>query len=462
VVEVENMLSRFIQPTIIRGVQAVMLLAAATSVTSSQRLAHAFVPAARWASTASGPTGLRDDPITLTWSLVPDASPIPDRQPSTLIAFLDGQFGVGAGGDDLAMRPWFPLIDSAFSRWSALGGVQFVYEPNDDGAPQYSTSGVLGVRGDVRLAAAPGDGPGRTLASSQYPDAGDVVLDADEAFRFANPDGNYLRLRNTLMHEIGHALGFDHVASSDAKFLMEGALDVSFDGPQLDEIRGLHFLYGDRMERANSGAGNDVPSLAIPAGLLTVKNAFVVGGDAGSDAFVAPSDADFLSISNRSDVDCFSFEISSPMWLDVELIPCGGQFRQGEIGSPEVLIDANASSDLSFAILASNQDQLALVNSNSRGEAETLDGFYLPAAGEYVIRVSGSREAVQLYELRLSVNDVHAPEPSSATLAIAMVGMLLAFQRSSSCKRYSMHESTRTGAGCEARALTVAVHGRSD
>ena len=427
-----------------------MLLAAATSVTSSQRLAHAFVPAARWTSTALGPAGMRGDPVTLTWSLMPDASPIPDRQPSTLIAFLDGQFGVGAGGDDLAMRPWFPVVDSAFSRWTELGGVQFIYEPHDDGAPEYSTGGVLGVRGDVRLAAAPGDGPGRTLASSQYPDAGDIVLDADEAFRFANPDKNYLRLRNTLMHEIGHALGFDHVASSDAEFLMEGALDLSFDGPQLDEIRGLHFLYGDRMERAHDCAGNGVPSLAIPVGPLTVGDAFVIGGDAGSDAFVAPSDVDFLSISNRSDVDCFSFEIPSPMWLDVELIPRGGQFRQGEIGSPEVLIDANASSDLSFAILASNEAPLALVNNHSRGEGESLHGFYLPAAGEYVIRVSGSREAVQLYELKLSVNGAHAPEPSSAALATVMAGMLLAFQRSSVCKRYSASESTRTGAGCEA------------
>jgi serralysin len=439
--------------TIIQGVQAAMLIAAATSVMLSQRLAHAFVPATRWTSIASGAAGMRGDPITLTWSLIPDTSPIPDRQASTLIAFLDGQFGVGVGGDDLMLRPWFPLIDSAFSRWTALGGVQFIYEPNDDGAPQYATGGELGVRGDVRLAAAPGDGPGKTLASSQYPNAGDVVLDADEAFRFANPEGNYLRLRNTLMHEIGHALGFDHVASSDAEFLMEGALDLSFDGPQLDEIRGLHFIYGDRMERAHDGAGNGVPSLAIPIGLLTSGDAFVIGGDAGSDAFVASADVDFLSISHRSDVDYFRFEIAAPMWLDAELIPRGGQFRQGEIGSPEFLIDAKASSDLSFAILASNEAQLALVNNHSRGETESLQGFYLPAAGQYFIGVSGSRESVQLYELKLSVNGTHAPEPSSATLATVLVGILIAIQRSSSCKRYSTYESIRIGADCEASNL---------
>jgi hypothetical protein len=134
------------------------------------------------------------------------------------------------------------------------------------------------------------------------------------------------------------------------------------------------------------------------------------------------------------------------MWLDVELLPRGGQFRQGEIGSPEFLIDANASSDLSFAILTSNEAPLALANNHSRGEAESLHDFYLPSAGEYFIRISGTREAVQLYELRLSVSGANAPEPTSATLAAAMTGILMIFNRSSICKRQLTSASNQCGA----------------
>lgn len=427
-----------------------MLIIAAVSALSNQRSASAFVFASRWTTNAAGAAGMRGDPITLTWSLVPDASPIPDRQASTLVAFLDGAFGTGEEGDDLALRPWFPLVDSAFARWSALGGVQFIYEPNDDGAPQYAASGVLGIRGDVRLAATSGDGPGRTLASSQYPDAGDVVFDADDVLLLANPDRNRLRLRNALMHEIGHVLGLAHVVSSDAEFLMEAALDLDFDGPQLDEIRGLHYLYGDVHERAHGGAGNDSPPLAVNLGLMAPGAVRTLGGDAAGDLSVAATETDFLSISNRSDLDYFRVEIAAPSWLDVDLTPHGGSFRQGEFGSPEFLIDATASGDLSFSILAGNEVPLVQVNNHSRGQAESLRSFYLPEAGEYFIRVSSAREAVQLYELKVGIHAAHAPEPSSSMLMSAMTGVLLTFHRGSICKRQSSNALNRSGANHEA------------
>jgi hypothetical protein len=47
---------------------------------------------------------------------------------------------------------------------------------------------------------------------------------------------------NTLAHEFGHALGLDHVASTDS--LMNATIQSGFEGPQADDIAGIQELYG--------------------------------------------------------------------------------------------------------------------------------------------------------------------------------------------------------------------------
>lgn len=415
-------------------VRIVAALSAAIWTAPSDQLAEAFVVGSRWTATASGDVGYNGDPITLTWSIAPDAAPIPDRQASTLVAFMDAQLGAGSGGSDLTARPWFPLVESAFSRWSELGSVRFIYEPSDDGAPVFATDGAFGGRGDVRLAGSLADGPGGTLASSHYPNTGDIVLDVEEGFRFGDSEQNYVRLRNALMHEIGHALGLDHVVSSDAKFLMESTLDVTFDGPQLDEIRGLHYLYGDRLERSELGNRNDSLATATPLGLLNAGAAFALGVDAGDDPRIEAAEVDFLSISNRSDVDYFRFETNGPTLLNVQLTPRGGSFRQAEIGRSEILIDARSSNDLSLELLDASGMPLIVANNNSRGAGEEIANFSLPASGVYFLRVSGWREAVQLYELRGGLVGIHAPEPAGMEWAAALIGALPVSRRDSKRK----------------------------
>ena len=262
--------------------------------------AHAFVPADRWLVTANGSTSLRGTSATLTWSLVPDGTQMASRQPSSLISLLDDNFSFVNRGGSLADRPWFPLIESCFIRWGELGGIDFVYEPHDDRAIHSQTPGAPGQRGDIRLAATQDGGVGGTLAYSQFPDGGDIGFDTADLPTLLNPDGNYRRFRNVLMHEIGHTIGLNHVVSGDAAFLMEPAVDTSFDGPQLDDIRGLQHLYGDRFEKANGGAGNNSMSTATNLGALRTGDAVSLGSDAGPDLVIEPANRDFLSITMRT------------------------------------------------------------------------------------------------------------------------------------------------------------------
>src|SRR5262249_44539560 len=153
--------------------------------------------------------------------------------------------GAGPGGTNLTQRPWFHLFQESFDRWTQLGGITFVYEPNDSGTSLSGSAGALGVRGDVRIGGANIDGPSGTLAYTYYPDNGDMVIDTGETTFFTDSTNNYRSFRDTLMHEIGHAFGLDHVISSTEALLMEPYIDTSFDGPQLDDIRGLQGFYGD-------------------------------------------------------------------------------------------------------------------------------------------------------------------------------------------------------------------------
>jgi serralysin len=413
-------------------------------VASQPQCARAYVVGSRWTASATDPSSSTGLPMTLSWSLVPDGTSVPNREASSLVSLMDATFGSGAGGVDLTSRPWFTLVDSAFARWSSLGGVNFVYEPNDDGAAVNETPGVLGIRGDVRLAAAAGDGPGRTLASSQFPNSGDVTFDRDEGALFASPAQNFIRFRNMLMHEIGHTLGLEHVVSSEVDWLMEPSLNVGFDGPQLDEVRGLHYLYGDRLERAAGGQTNDTRAFAAPLSALSAGDEFRIGGGANSSV-VDPAAVDFVSISGRFDVDYFRIETTSPLWLNVDLVHHGGRYRQGEYDEAEFWVEGTAASDLTLALESSDGTTLVVANNHSRGEGEAIANFFLPAAGEYFLRVSGSRQVAQLYELSGRATAMHLPEPAAAMQGLVMTIASVAAGRPSRRSK----EIARRGCACE-------------
>lgn len=391
----------------IHSPSAIWLLALATLIASASP-ARAYVPDDRWSSTASGSTGATGDPITLTWSLARDNTSIPGEGGSNLIAYLDSQFGAGPGGANFAQRPWFHIFQESFDRWSQLGGITFTYDPNDSTSSALSgPAGALGVRGDIRIGGANIDGNSGTLAYTYLPSDGDMVVDTGEATFFSTSANNYRSFRNTLMHEIGHAFGLQHVTSSTSALLMEPFIDTSFDGPQLDDVRGIQGMYGDAYERTFSGLGNDVAARATGLGALAVGGTKTIGAAARGSQAVSATETDFVSISGTADADFFSFTLAGPATVGLTLTPLGGVFNQGIEGGAESSFDANARNNLAIAVFGPNgTTQLGLADNTAAGQIESLANLAISSPGQYFVRISGATDAVQLYELALSASSL--------------------------------------------------------
>ncbi len=383
-----------------------LILAAVALAGTCGGKAAAYVPDDRWSSTASGSAGTTGDPVTITWSLLRDGTSIPSEGASNLVSYLDGLFGAGAGGTNLAQRPWFHLIQESFDRWGQLGGITFAYEANDGGSLS-GPAGALGVRGDIRIGGANIDGVSGTLAYTYLPDNGDLVVDTGESTFFADSSNNFRALRNTLMHEIGHAFGLLHVESTTEKFLMEPFIDTAFDGPQLDDVRGIQGMYGDALEKSFGGQGNDVTARATSLGSLGVGGGLTIGGAARGGQEVGGGETDFVSIANAADADFFSFTLSAPALIDLTLTPLGGVFNQGVEGGAQSSFNANSRNNLALAVFGSNGTTLlASATTAVAGQIESVADLELTAPGQYFVRVTGASDSVQLYELALSAGSL--------------------------------------------------------
>jgi len=365
--------------------------------------ARAYFVDNRWSNTASGATGSQGSPIKLTWSIVPEGTTVAGGK-SSLISFLDTTFGAGPGGTNLAQRPWYTLFTQSFDRWSQHSGVTFAYESHDDGTTHNMGSGLLGSRGDIRIAGANIDGADGTLAQTSYPNFGDMLIDTSDGVAFHDAPPSYLRFRNTVTHEIGHALGLKHVISSPTgTFLMEPNISLNFDGPQLDDILAVQSLYGDALEKTNSGQGNDTAAHATSLGSIATGSSKSIGAAANSLA-VLPSATDFVSIDSNTDTDFYSFSVTGPTRLSATLIPRGGTYTQGPQGGGLSAFNASAQNNLALAVYGTNgTTQLSLTNTAPAGQQEILPYLFLPTAGQYYARVTGASAAAQLYELQLSV-----------------------------------------------------------
>jgi len=383
-----------------------------------------FVSSNRWGFTATnGAVAPIGKPITLRWSIVPDGTVIPDvsfigdDQTSNLIASFDSAFGIVGGGSDLTTRLWFQRIQQTFDRWSAVSGVTFEYLSPDDGAEHGTFAGDItapNLRGDIRIGGTNIDGDfGNTLAYTIFPDNGDIVMDTADT-EFGNSQATHLRLRNTISHEIGHALGLGHIIANETNvnFLMESGLNLAHDGPQMDDIRGIQHLYGDVYEK---NGGNNTSATATNLQTIVAEQIISRGTHAGTGTAVLSSETDFVSIANHNDIDVFSFTIESPLLLDITLAPLGPTYQEQVPGGPTVTTVSSAVSNLSlqvFSLDGMSEVILGTSNTNPIGQPESVLDLALADAGQYFVRITGSSDIVQMYQISLSAETLIVTPPS--------------------------------------------------
>ena len=192
----------------------------------------------------------------------------------------------------------------------------------------------------------------------------------------------------------------------NANFLMEPFLNTTFDGPQYDDIRAIQWFYGDPLEKANDGQGNDTFENATSLGIVSQGATATVGADTGFDTFVHAAETDFVSIDDRSgDIDFYSFTVAEPSTLDALLAPQGAAYRQGSQGGSQSELSTLDIGDLAIALFDTDGSALiAAADATAAGLSESLTGIHLPTAGEYYVRVTAdSDDSLQFYRLDLSI-----------------------------------------------------------
>ncbi|HTL53980.1 MAG TPA: matrixin family metalloprotease [Planctomycetota bacterium] len=345
-----------------------------------------FFTTSRWSTTATqGATGSAGDPILLTFSFPNDGVTVPaasglgseTASPNILHATLDTQFK--------SREIWEEQFRRIFVRWSLLAGIQYT-QSTDDSAAYSASPGVLGSRGDVRVAGHHIDGSGgsNVLAYSFFPDTADLVVDTDNTW--SNDLNGYRFLRNVLGHEQGHGLGLTHPAArSDTQWLMEPVISTAFDGPQEDDIRGVQRLYGDNCEN------NDTSATATDLGTL--------GPSEGGTLLLN------LSTDHLADIDWYKFTLSSSDSVAITVNPVGTTYTLQAEGLPvQGTVDAKAVADLRFVLFQSNATTvIADVNSTTAGNAETVTAA-LTGGQTYFVKVfdQSGADDVQRYELTVA------------------------------------------------------------
>lgn len=391
----------------------------------------------RWGTTATDGSGLGlGDPTTITWGFLRDGTGInpafsgESSDDSSLISFLDTNIGNnGNTDDDFTNRPWFRLFENIFDRWDQLSGLKFVYEANDNGVAIRGPSnpGVLGTVADVRIGghSIDGESGANTLAYNYFPDNGDMVIDTDNVSFYSNGGADFLRLRNVLAHEFGHGMGLPHLESSNSRHLMEPFIDLNFDGPQIDDIAEAQRRYGDNLEE---GLGNDTFGNASQLGTFNGAD-LAIGTDANMGSTVvevAPTDTDFVSIDDISDVDFYEFTIDGLFDMTFTLDMVGPTYQRGPQGGAQSEYSLASLSDLDLTILAADGTTV-LGSSITTGFDVTEEVMLQLGSGTYFAQISGRDNAVQFYEFRVS-GITAVPEPASM-LVMSMVGIGLASRR---------------------------------
>jgi hypothetical protein len=333
--------------------------------------------------------GSQGQPITLTWSLVPDGLNIPGdpnvgdaTSPSNLFSTMDAKFG------GIANRAtWIAQLQACFDRWAQLTGITFnrvsvAGQAWDDGGAWGTASSAF--RGTIRIAMHPIDGPNGILGFCYFPtnangSGGDMVLDSSE--NWGNAGDSYRFLRNVVSHEMGHGLGLMHVCPTNQTKLMEPYLSLNYDGPQHDDVRGMQYLYGDAFEP------NNTPATATQGAPTVAGNQIVPSYVPGT---LVPGV--YMTSLNSGDEDWFKSTVTDPILTDFTVEPVGSTYDSSSQNANGTCNSGNninsvALADLAIQVYAPDGTTLwASANAYGPGVTEDLNDVLL-SPGTYYIRV---------------------------------------------------------------------------
>ena len=378
------------------------------------------IAAQAWLPNGQVGLGGNATPVALQFSFVPDGttwgSGVYGVGPSELIFLLRAQFG--ADNADLGLE----LLRSSLASWRTVSGVRFT-ETTDDGAPW--NSNAPGIRGAIRIGGVP-YGFGAFLGYAFPPsNGGDVTINTSYFLNNFNiPDNNYRYLRNMFTHEVGHSLGFNHVTPCSATKLMEPTLNLGFDGPAIDDIRGVQRNYGDRF------AGNHTYDTAANLGLFSNARPRTV-------ALRSLSTNGKIDYLNPPGEDWFRFTpLDSDVLMKITVTPIGGSYQAGQQSTgceprDPPLINAGAAGRLALQLVDIYRNVFADIPAPTIPGAPTVLNLPVGRAPQW-IRVydvgpnRGDDQFVQAYDLTVS----GGPFPAYATpppepLAIAGVNKVI-------------------------------------
>jgi hypothetical protein len=281
------------------------------------------------------------------------------------------------------------LIEQMMARWDELSGLTYLRVTDDDAT--WGASGSPG-RGDVRIVSINIDGPGGVLAFNFFPDNGDMVIDSSDSF--GSPGNNFRFFRNTVAHEAGHGWGAAHVCPQNGTKLMEPGLNTGFDGPPIDEQRGVNRNYGDLLEPNDSAlAAATLPS-AAPVSIPTLSIDSI--GDQDWYRMVFPTSGTFsVSIAVAANV---SYE-SSPQGAN-----CPPPGTTPNVNSNVADLALEVRNNGGATVVASS-------NTGGLGQGESISGLAIPSSGTYYIRVfpASTTGDVQLYSMNAAYTPAGCP-----------------------------------------------------
>ncbi|WP_253156168.1 tandem-95 repeat protein [Stieleria tagensis] len=382
------------------------------------QLVDPILAGSRWQTSALDTSPNSGDPITLTWGIVPDGTDILDPNTgqsegtSDVVSFFDGIYG-GSTEPIIANKPWFPIFENIYGMWADQTGLEFAYEPFDDGAALASAdtnlAGVAGVRADMRIGGRFIDGNSNVLAFNYYPSAsgnagfdGDMVIDTGDNFYQLNndgPSGRNVGLTNVLAHEVGHGLGIAHAEPVNQTKLMEPFVNFAFYGPQEDDFFNANTLYGDANEP------NDSIATATDIGTLRNEVASLTN----------------LSIDENNDSDLYRFDTLVATRLSIDLKPTGTRYDVGPQGGASSPVDRRSEANLGFRILDASGVELAIVENTAAGQDETITELSLDQAGTHYIEVFGAPGGTQHYDMDVRVGRTFSFQPDDGRLRLQSV-----------------------------------------